>query len=78
MIQPSIYLSIHSSIRHPEASERPSFTSMFQYLSQPKEQLLEHGLSEEEKQESPNGTILGGPLEAGHDLFKNLQTRYLE
>ena len=51
---------------------------MFQYLSQPKEQLLEHGLSEEKKQESPNGTILGGLLEAGDDLFKNLQTRYLE
>ena len=44
---------------------------MLQNHSQPKEQLLEHGLSEEEKQESPNGTLLGGPLEVGHDLFKN-------
>ena len=78
IIQPSIYLSISSSIRHQEASNRTSFTSMFQYLSQPKEQLLEHELSEEEKQKSPNGTILGRLLEAGDDLFKNLQTRYLE
>ena len=78
IIQPSIYLSISSSIRHQEASKQTSFTSVFQYLSQPKEQLLEHGLSEEEKQKSPNGTILGRLLEAGDDLFKNLQTRYLE
>lgn len=65
-------------VRHPEPEERPTFTSLVQYLSQAKELLLQHCITTEEINESPNATVIGGPLEAGHGLFKDLQIKYLE
>ena len=64
--------------RHPSPSDRPSFTALCQYLSQPSESLLQLGISQAELEESPQADMLGGPLDAGQTLFKDIQIRYLE
>ena len=46
--------------RHPEASERPSFTSLVFKLSQPENQLL---LWKETYDPDSQSTLLGAPLE---------------
>ncbi|XP_019849351.1 PREDICTED: ephrin type-B receptor 3-like isoform X2 [Amphimedon queenslandica] len=63
---------------HPSPPDRPSFTSLCQYLSQPVESLLQLGISQVELEESPEASTLGAPIEAGQALFKDIQIRYLD
>ena len=52
--------------RHPEKSCRPPFGTLVFQLSQPDSQLIQD-----------TSTVLGGPLETGHDLYPELQEAYL-
>ena len=61
--------------RHPEASSRPSFSHLLRALSQPETELL--SWSEEDIRVHPQAAMLGTPLEAGKDLYIELQNTYI-
>ena len=52
--------------RHPESHSRPTFVKLVSDLSQVE---LTSGRS--------NDTVLGGPLESGHNIYTDLQKLYI-
>ena len=52
--------------RHPEKSCRPPFGTLVSQLSQSDSQLIQD-----------TSTVLGGPLETGHNLYPELQEMYM-
>lgn len=65
--------------RHPESSERPSFTALYQYLhTSPQNELLSLDITDDELVESPQCGSLGAPLESGSRLFMDIQLKYSE
>ena len=60
--------------RHPQASSRPTFSQLLQALCQPDTELL--SWSEEDVRVHPQAGMLGAPLEAGKDLYPELQQIY--
>ena len=60
--------------RHPQASSRPTFSQLLQALCQPEIELL--SWSEEDMKVHPQAAVLGVPLEAGKDLYPELQQMY--
>jgi ephrin-B len=75
---PRILYQLMMDCWNPEPNDRPSFTRIHQFVSQSKELLLQMGMSDEELLESPNARYIGGPLEDGQDLYKDLQIKYIE
>ena len=61
--------------RHPEKSSRPQFTEVVETLSLPEYEVL--SFPEEEVKVHPQASVLGGPLEAGRDLYKDQQNAYM-
>ena len=61
--------------RHPESSSRPTFSELLQVLSQGSETDLLRW-SEEDMRVHPQAAVLGAPLEAGKDLYIELQNAY--
>ena len=58
--------------RHPETSSRPTFSTLLQSLSH-----LSLEWSREDTSSHPqSATVLGAPLEAGQNLFQDLQNLY--
>ena len=62
--------------RHPDASGRPQFAQLLQVLSRPEHELL--SIPEEEGRVHPQATLLGAPLEAGKQLYLELQNTYIK
>ena len=67
--------SYNAFFRHPDAAKRPSFTNITTLLQNPDFQILKWN-EEEEKSLSEEARTLGGPLEAGNLLHKDLQNFY--
>ena len=65
----------HYYSRHPQASSRPTFSQLLQALCQPEAELL--GWSEEDTSVHLQAVVLGAPLEAGKDLYPELQEIYI-
>ena len=61
--------------RHPDPVARPTFSELYQALSQPESELL--GWSEEDMRVHSQAAVLGAPLEAGKDLYRELQERHI-
>lgn len=61
--------------RHPDTVSRPTFSELNQALSQPESELL--GWSEEDMSVHPQAAVLGAPLEAGKDLYRELQEMHI-
>ena len=66
---------IFSSCRHPETAKRPNFSDIMQRFSLPDTKLLKW--SEEDKATDPEAATLGADLDAGQELYKDLQERYI-
>ena len=62
--------------RHPEKSSRPSFSSLYQTLNREFASLLEW--TDEDSQCHPQASLLGAELDAGKDLYSELQWAYLQ
>ena len=62
--------------RHPEKSLRPSFHSLCQSLDGEPATLLQW--REEDTQSHPQASLLGAELEAGKNLYTELQDMYLQ
>ena len=62
--------------RHPEKSSRPSFPQVVETLSEPDFELL--CWTEEDLKVHPQAAVLGAPLEAGKDLYPELQKAYMQ
>jgi len=60
--------------RHPEVSSRPTFYQLLQALSFSETELLVW--AEEDMRVHPQAAVLGAPLEAGRDLYPELQETY--
>ena len=60
-----------SCCRHPDTASRPTFSELYQALSQPDSELL--GWSEADMRVHSQAAVLGAPLEAGKDLHRELQ-----
>ena len=60
--------------RHPQASSRPNFSQLLQAFCQPEIELL--SWSEEDVRVHPQAAVLGAPLEAGKQLYPELQRMY--
>ena len=60
--------------RHPGKSQRPTFAHVVEALSEPEFDLL--NWSEEDSKVHPQATVLGASLEAGKDLYPELQEIY--
>ena len=61
--------------RHPDTASRPTFSELCQSLSQSESELL--GWSEEDMSIHPQAAVLGAPLEAGKDLYRELQEMHI-
>ena len=66
------------SYRHPETSERPTFTNLVFRLSQPENQLLQWTDTSISTHDDPQSTMLGAPLETASNLHFDLQQQYLD
>ncbi len=67
-------VDINIFFRHPDKSSRPSFTEVLEALSEPETDLL--CWSVEDTAVQPQAAVLGAPLEAGVDLYPELQRTY--
>ena len=65
-----------SCCRHPEKSNRPTFSSLCKALSQDSRAVL--GWSVEDRNAHPQATVLGAVLEAGRDLYIETQESYIK
>ena len=65
----------YSHSRHPDPASRPTFSELYQALSQPDSKLL--GWSEADMRVHPQAAVLGAPLEAGKDLYRELQEMHI-
>ena len=64
-----------ATCRHPDTVSRPTFSELYQALSQPESELLDW--SEEDVRVHSQAAVLGAPLEAGKDLYRELQERHI-
>ena len=71
---PTLYSWYNLYYRHPDKSSRPSFTEVVEALSEPEIDLL--CWSEEDTAVHPQAAVLGAPLEAGVNLYPELQGTY--
>ena len=62
--------------RHSDASVRPLFSAVFKMLSHSDSDLL--SWSEKDKEVHPQASCLGAPLQAGDELYPDLQDYYLD
>ena len=62
-------------LRHPESSERPSFRDIVLTLVGGVENVL--NIPEEDSSTNPLAGVLGAPLEAGENMYSELQRRYI-
>ena len=62
--------------RNADKSGRPQFREIVETLSQP-ESLLLH-IPEEVTRGHPQASVLGAPLEAGRNLYTELQNTYMQ
>ena len=68
--------SIYKFNRHSDASVRPMFSAIFKMLSHSDSQLL--SWSDKDKRVHPEACCIGAPLEAGDELYPDLQDYYLD
>jgi len=68
----TVHLLIH---RNAEKASRPAFAELMQTLSSPVTDLL--SWTEEDTRIHPQAVVLGAPLEAGKDLYAELQETYI-
>ena len=61
--------------RHPEKSGRPTFPALHKTLSQDSRALLPWSV--EDHKTHPQATVLGAALEAGKDLYTDIQDSYI-
>ena len=61
--------------RNADKSSRPDFAELVHALSSPATDLL--SWSEEDMRVHPQAAVLGAPLEAGKDLYHELQRTYM-
>ena len=64
-----------SCCRHPDTASRPAFSELYQAVSQSESELL--GWSEDDVRVHPQAAVLGAPLEAGKDLYRELQEMHI-
>ena len=62
--------------RHPETVFRPSFRDIVITLNGSKEKVL--NIPEEDSSTNPLAGVLGAPLEAGENMYSELQKRYVD
>ena len=62
--------------RHPDKHARPTFTQLLEALHYSEVRLL--SWSEKDLSIHPQAAMLGAPLEAGENLYTELQIIYLE
>ncbi len=60
--------------RHPENSQRPAFRDVVLSLARGEEMIL--NIPEEDSSTNPLAGVLGAPLEAGENMYSQLQSRY--
>ena len=63
-------------LRHPETALRPSFRDVVLTLVGSAEMVL--NIPEEDSSTNPLAGVLGAPLEAGENMYSQLQLRYLD
>ena len=63
------------ALRNVDKSSRPQFTDIVHTLSQSEDQLLY--IPEVVTRDHPQAAILGAPLEAGRNLYTQLQNTYM-
>ena len=68
--------SIYSIFRHPDSSRRPTFDEIVKDLSENTYQLL--SWRDIDKSVHAQASVLGAPLEAGHDLYPELQQTFIK
>ena len=68
-------LLLYLYYRNPDKSSRPDFAELVHTLSSPVTDLL--SWSEEDMRVHPQAAVLGAPLEAGKDLYPELQGTYM-
>ena len=73
----SVWIALVSvnTCRNTEKASRPAFAEIVQTLSSPVPDLL--NWTEEDKRVHPQAVVLGAPLEAGKDLYPELQETYI-
>ena len=62
--------------KHPETSSHPTFVKLVSDLSQADVELPSSSLSNEDKTCSPDSTVMGGPVDSGHNLYIDLERMY--
>ncbi len=63
-------------LRHPETELRPAFRDIVLTLVGNKERVLD--IPEEDSSTNPLSVVLGAPLEAGENMYSQLQSRYID
>ena len=71
----SITIKHSSHCRHPIPASRPTFTEILTSLLGEKEEML--SIPEKDASTHPQASLLGASLEAGLEMYKNLQNTYL-
>ena len=64
----------HAHCRHPETSLRPGFRDIVLTLVGSEQMVL--NIPEEDSSSNPLAGVLGAPLEAGENMYTDLQKRY--
>ena len=72
-----IYIPSFLCNRNPECSNRPKFACVLQSLQHPDFKLLKW-TAEDVSAYSEQARTLGAPLEAGEELYQELQNMYFE
>ena len=62
--------------RHPETSLRPGFRDIVLTLVGSEQMVL--NIPEEDSSSNPLAGVLGAPLEAGENMYTDLQKRYID
>ena len=66
---------VFTCCRNPVHKSRPNFYTLLRTISQPS-YVLFHWIEEDKKAGGPQCDALGAPLEAGHNLYLDLQNTY--
>ncbi len=70
------WTSIFSRYRHPQTKVRPGFRDVVVTLVGSEEVVL--CIPEEDSSTHPLAGVLGAPLEAGENMYQQLQNRYID
>ena len=76
MISTQLLIAEYFCYRNSDKSARPQFREIVKTLSQPEHELLH--IPEEVSKGHPQASILGAPLEAGSNLYTELQNTYMQ